>query len=128
MPFINDNVLDNGLAQLKAQADRIFMCSQEPATFLQASSTYKVGEKTLAAGGVFPSAIAAGSPSGRKLATVAVTDGVVTSAGTATHWSVATSGSSRLDVAQSLAASKAFALNDTWSMPSTDVRLAGMGG
>lgn len=128
MPFLNDNTLDNGLAAPKAAADRLFLCNAEPATYLQASSTFKVGEKLLAAGGVFPGAIAAGSPSGRKLSTVAVSDGDITASGNASHWASATSGSSRLEVAQALAATQAVTINNKWSMPATDVRLANMGG
>lgn len=60
--YINDNVLDNGLTQLKSQASDIYICSQEPATFTQASSTYALGRKNFGAGNVFPGAIAAGSP------------------------------------------------------------------
>lgn len=128
MPFLNDNTLDNGLAALKAAADRVYLCSAEPATYLQASSTFALGNKNVAAGAVFPNAIAAGSPSGRKLSTLAISDGAITATGTASHWSVVTSGSSRLEVAQALSATQAVTNGNPWSMPASDVRLANMGG
>lgn len=128
MPFLNDNTLDNGLAALKAAADRIYINSSEPATFTAATSTVALGNKTLSAGGVFPGAIAAGSPSGRKLTTVAVTDGTVTASGTASHWSIVTNGSSRLEAANSLASSQAVTSGNTFTLGAFDIRLPNTGG
>lgn len=128
MPFLNDNTLDNGLAALKAAADRLYLCNAEPATYTQATSTFALGNKQPGAGNVFPAAIAAGSPSGRKLSTVAVTDGAITATGTVSHWSAVTSGSSRLEVAQALSATQGVTNGNSWSMPATDVRLANTGG
>ena len=128
MPFLNDNTLDNGLAALKAAADRIYICSAEPATFTAATTTNALGNKTLAAGGVFPGAIAAGSPSGRQLATVAVTDGTVTASGTASHWAIVTNGSSRLEAANSLASSQAVTSGNTFTLGSFLIRLPNVGG
>lgn len=128
MPFLNDAHLDGGLSGLKSAADRIYICSAEPATYTAATSTNALGNKTLTAGGVFPGAIAAGSPSGRKLSTVAVTDGTVTATGTATHFAIVSSASTRLDVAQALSASQAVTSGNQFSLTSADVRLANLGG
>jgi hypothetical protein len=128
MPFLNDNTLDNGLAALKAAADRIYINSSEPATFTAASSTVALGNRTFTAGSVYPGAIAAGSPSGRRLTSVAVTDGTVTATGTATHNSVVSSGSSRLEVAQALAASQGVTSGNTFTLTAQDVRLPNFGG
>lgn len=128
MAFLNDNTLDNGLAALKAAADRIYINSAEPATFTAATSTNALGNKTLAAGGVFPAAIAAGAPSGRKLTTVVVTDGVVTATGTATHFSIVTNGSSRLEYANSLASSQGVTNGNTFTLTAADIRLPNFGG
>lgn len=128
MPYLNDNTLDNGLAALKAAADRIYICSAEPATYTAATSTNALGNKTLSAGAVFPGAIAAGSPSGRKLTTVAVTDGTVTASGTASHWAIVTSGSTRLEAANSLASSQAVTSGNTFTLGAFDIRLPNVGG
>lgn len=128
MPFLNDNTLDNGLAALKAAADRIYINSSEPATYTAATSTVALGNKTLTAGNVYPSAIAAGSPSGRKLDSVAITDGTVTATGTATHDSTVSSGSSRLEVAQALSASQAVTSGNTFTRTAQTVRLPNLGG
>lgn len=128
MPFLNDNTLDNGLAALKAAADRIYICSAEPATYTAATSTLALGNKTLSAGNVFPNAIAAGSPSGRKLDSVAVTDGTVTATGSATHDAIVSSGSSRLETAQALASSQSVTSGNTFTKTSQSVRLPNLGG
>jgi hypothetical protein len=128
VPFLNDNTLDNGLAAPKAAADRIFINNAEPATYTAASSTNLLGTQTFAAGSVFPGAIAAGSPSGRKITTAPVTAGPVTVTGTASHWSVATSGSTRLEAASSLSASQGVTSGNTFALPAFDIRLANTGG
>jgi hypothetical protein len=124
LPYINPNTLDNGLAALKAAADRVFINSSEPATYAAASSGAKLGTKTFAAGSVFPAAIATDG-TGRKVTTAVISDGTVDSSGTATHWSVCTSGSSRLEVAQALASSQSVTATNQFSLTAADVKLAG---
>jgi hypothetical protein len=128
MPRLNDNTLDNGLAALKAAADRIYLCSQEPATYTEATSTYALGNKTLAAGGVFPNPIAAGSPSGRQLTSIAVADGTITANGNATHDAIVSSGSSRLETAQALSASQSVSSGNVFTKTAQTVRLPNLGG
>lgn len=128
MPFINDNTLDNGLAALKAAATGIYLCSSEPATFTAATSTVALGNKVVAAGSVFPAAIAAGTPSGRKITTMAVTDGAITASGTATHDAIVSSASSRLETTQALGASQAVVNGNTFTKTAQDIRLPAMGG
>lgn len=128
MPFINDNILDNGLAALKAAASAIHINNAEPATFTAATSTNSLGSKSFGAGSVFPGAIAAGSPSGRKLTSAAVTDGSITTTGTATHYSIVSAGASRLEWAGALAASQAVTSGNPFTLGAFDVRLPGFGG
>lgn len=128
MAYLNDNTLDNGLAALKTAASHIYICSAEPATYLAATSTNALGSKNFGAGNVYPGAIAAGSPSGRKLTSAAVTDGSVTANGTATHYAVVSSASSRLEVAQSLSSSQVVTSGNTFTLTAADVRLPNVGG
>lgn len=128
MAYVNDLVLDNGLSALKAAATHVYICSQEPANYTEASSTYAKGNKNFGAGNVFPNAIAAGSPSGRKLTSAPVTDGSVTASATVTHYAVVTSGSSRLDLANSLSASQAVISGNTFALAAFDIRLPNVGG
>jgi hypothetical protein len=122
--YINPNTLDNGLSALKAAADRVFITSAEATTWTELSSTYKLGTKTFAAGSVFPAAIATDG-TGRKIVTAVISDGAVEATGTASHWGVGTSGSTRLEVAQSLASSQSVTNGNQFSLTAADVKLAG---
>lgn len=130
--FLNDNTLDNGLAAPKAAADRIFVCSQEPATYTQATSTYALGNKDFGgAGNVYPGAITAGAPSGRKITSapvVAGAPGSVTATDNATHNAVVSSGLSRLEMALPLAAAQQVTAGNTFTLTAQDMRLPNAGG
>lgn len=128
MASVNNNTLDNGLAALKASASHIYLCSAEPTTYAEATATFALGNKNFGAGAVYPGAIAAGSPSGRKLTSAAVTDGTVTATGTATHSAVVSSASSRLEVVQTLLATQSVTSGNTFTLTAQDVRLPGTGG
>ena len=55
------SVVDNGLASLKSAARYLYICTSEPTTYAEASSTYAKGVKDAGAGGICPNAIAASS-------------------------------------------------------------------
>lgn len=126
--YLNDSILDSGLTSLKSSADKIYLCSAEPATYTAATSTYALANNNFGAGSVFPSAIAAGSPSGRQLVSAAVTNGTVTGTGTATHWAIVASGSSALLAAYSLNASQVVTSGNTFTLGAITIRLPNTGG
>ncbi len=128
MPILDNNTLDNGLAALKAAADRVYICSADPATYTAATSTNALGNKNFGAGAVYPAAIAAGSPSGRQVVSAAITDGSVTATGTATHSAVVTSGSSRLEAAQALSTSQGVTSGNVFTLGAQTIRLPNLGG
>lgn len=113
-------VLDNGLTILDTECDKIYICSAEPTTFTEATSTYALGNKNWGAGNAF-GAPAARSPNGRKVASVAITDGSVTATGTATKWAAVDSSNSRLLAVGSLSASQAVTNGNTFQLPTFDV-------
>ena len=119
---VGDYALDNGLTGLKNAADKIYLCTQDPLTYTEATSTYALGNKNFGAGGVF-SAPAAGSPNGRQVASIAVTDGNITGTGTAAKWAVVDSANSRLLANGSLAASQAVTAGNTFTLASFTIRL-----
>ena len=121
MAYLNDRVLDGALAILDTEADRIDICSQEPANYTEATSTYSLGNKDHGASGSAFGAPQNGDVSGRKVASVAVTDGAVTATGTASHYGVSEVGNTRLLAANSLNASQAVTNGNTFSLPSFDV-------
>ena len=98
MAYINDYVLDNGLGVFNAQCNRLDICSQEPATYAEATSTYTLGNK------IPPTCSVPGvrSGGGREVIVSAITNGTVTATGTATHWALTDTSNSRLLAAGSL--------------------------
>ena len=108
---LNDRVLDFGINELTSNANRVDLCSQEPTTYTEATSTYTMGNKT---------AISFGSPedatSGRKVVLTAVTGGSLTATGNVTHWAITDTNNSRLLVVQAVASSPvAVTSGDTWA-------------
>lgn len=119
MAFINDRVFDNGLTVLDTEANRLDICSQEPVTYTEATSTYTLGNKTSLSVGAPTDA----APNGRKVDVASFTDGSVTGTGTATHWAVVDTGNSRLLATGSLSASQAVTSGNTFSLTAIDVRI-----
>ena len=77
MSYFSPNAHDAKLNYIKNNTENLYICSSEPTTFLEASSTYKLGVKAA------PSFTgpAAGDTSGRKITVNAVTDGSITGTG-----------------------------------------------
>jgi len=84
MPSIYNAARDAALNQCIADATRLYLCSAEPTTFAQASSTLALANKT----GITLGAPEDATPNGRWSEIPEVTDGVVTAAGQATHWAL----------------------------------------
>lgn len=121
MAWVNDLVMDTGLTSMEAAVDRIDICTQEPTTYTEATSTYTKGNKDHGAAGTAFGAVGDRSPSGRKISSTAVTDGAVTGAGTVTHWAVSDVGATRLWATGALASSQVVASGNTFALPSFDI-------
>lgn len=119
MVFLNDRVLDNGLTVLDTEVNRMDICSAEPATYTEATSTYTKGNKTSPSVG----APADASPNGRKVTVAAITDGSVTATDTVTHYGLSDTGNSRLLAANSLASSQGVTNGNTWASAAFDIRI-----
>lgn len=117
MAYLNDRVLDNGLTVLDTEATRLDICSQEPTTYAEATSTYTLGNKTSLSIG----APADRTPSGRKVTVAAISDGTVTGTGTATHWAIVDTGNSRLLATGALSASQSVTSGNTFTLTSFDL-------
>ena len=120
--IVSDYVLDNGLQALDTLADAIYVCSTDPTNFTEATATFALGNKAFGVGNVF-GAPAPGAPTGRKVSTLAITDGVVTVSGTATKWAVVDSANARLLANGSLASGAALVAGGGFTLPSFDIRL-----
>lgn len=117
---LEDRVLDFGLNELDTLSTQIFICSSEPTTLAQATATFLLGFKSFAAGSLF-GAPAAGAPNGRKVSSVAITDGTITTSGTANWWAVIAATS--LHAHGSLSASQVVTAGNSFTLASFDIRI-----
>ena len=118
MVYITDNALDSGLSYFTSNGTRIDICSQEPSTYTEATSTYTLGNKTSASVGSPTN----GDTSGRKVVIAAVTDGSVTGTGTATHWALSKpTATTELLATQTLTSSQAVTSGNTFSLAAIDI-------
>lgn len=111
MAYINDEVFDQGLDYADTNGTRVDICSQEPTSYTEATSTYTLGNKT----GLNTGATQAGATDGRRVIVPAITDGSVTDTDTATHWAL-TDGSSVLIATGALTAPQAVTSGNTFTL------------
>jgi len=119
MATISDYVLDAALSKLDLEADRIDICSQEPTTYTEATSTYTLGNSTSVSFGTPED----GDTSGRKTACAAITDGSVTGSGTATHYAITDVSATRLLCTGSLTTSQSVVSGNTFTVATFDVEI-----
>jgi hypothetical protein len=117
MAFLNDRVLDNGLTVLDTEANRLDICSAEPTSYAQATSSLTLGNKTSLSIG----APADRAPDGRKVTVAAISDGTVTATATATHWAITDTGNSRLLATGALSASQVVTSGNIFTLGAFDI-------
>ena len=118
MAFSNDEVYDQGLDYLIANGSRIDICSAEPTTYAQATSTNTLGNKTTLTVGATQN----GDTDGRKVVVPAITDGSVTATNTATHWAL-TDDSAILLATGALSSSQAVTSGNTFTLDAIDITI-----
>ena len=116
MAFIADYILDLLLAEF-ANANNLYICSQEPVTFAGATTTYKLGTKTSISIG----APADRTPSGRKVTVASFSNGTVDATGTATHWALTKTTGSVLMATGALASSQSVTSGNSFSLAAFDI-------
>lgn len=114
MASLNDKVFDDGLNTLTTDTDQINICSAEPTTYAEATSTYSLGVETS------PSVASPTDKSGggREVIVAAISGASVTATGTATHYALVDTATSTLLAAGSLAASQAVSSGDSFTLTS----------
>ena len=117
MATLNDRVFDNGLTVLDTEANAIYITSQEATTYANAISTYGLGNSTSLSIGA-PQDRAGG---GRQVVVAAISNGVVTGTGTATHYAIVDSVNSRLLATGTLAASQSVTTGNTFTLSSVTI-------
>ncbi len=119
MASLGNNVFDQGLNYLDTNGTRLDICSAEPTTYAQATSTLTLGNKTALNIG----AAQDGTPNGREVVVPAITDGTVTATGTATHWAITNPTGSELLATGALSASQAVTNGNPFTLTSFTVRI-----
>lgn len=114
MATLADRVYDNGLTVLDTEANRLDICSTEPTTYTEATSTYTLGNKT---------SLSIGAPAdrtggGREVTVASFTDGSVTGSGTAAYYAIVDTVNSRLLATGALSSSQAVTSGNTFSISS----------
>lgn len=117
MTSLADRVFDNGLTVLDTEADRLYICSAEPTTYTQATSTYALGYKA---------SPTVGSPAdrtggGREVTVSAITDGTVTATGTVTHWALVDTSNTRLLAVGTVGGSPSVTSGNTFTVNAIDI-------
>jgi hypothetical protein len=122
MALIADYVFDAALTKLDIEANRLDICSSEPTTYAQATTAGSVslGNKTSLSVG----APADRTPTGRKVTVAAITDGTVTTTGTAGFWAVTDTTNSRLLATGALAATQSVTSGNVFTLPAFDIGIA----
>jgi hypothetical protein len=109
------------LSPLPDDIDKLWLCTAEPTTFTQASSTYAVGLKTSPTIGTAETT----TGSGAQVPVGAITDGEITANGTATHWALTASttyfGTNVLYAAGPLTAGQLVVDGNTFTLTSFNV-------
>lgn len=121
MASLNDLVLDNGLSLVTADGNRLDICSSEPGTYTDATSTASLGNK------VAPSiaAPAARAGSGRQVTIAAINDGTIDGTGTVTHWALTDTVNLRLLATGTLSASQAVTAGNTFTLGAFEIGIPG---
>lgn len=117
--YLNDRVLDNGLTVLDTEATALHICSQQPATYAEATSTYTLGNKSSISIG----APADGVSNGRRVTVASITGGSVTGTASATHYAIVDGNNSRLLAAHSLSSPVSVTSGNTFSLGAFDITL-----
>lgn len=117
--ILSDAVLDGGLSVLHTMAAQIFLCSQDPANYTEASSTYALAVKNFGAGNAF-GAPTARAPNGRKVTSAPIADGSNIANGTATKWAVC-GASGSLYANGALATAQAAVAGEPFTLPAFDI-------
>lgn len=117
--YLNDAVLDAALSYIDTNTENLYICSAEPTTFAEASSTYALGVKATPGIGSPTN----GDSTGRKVVVSAITDGSVTGTDTATWVALTDDSASLLLAAQELSSSQAVTSGNTFTLTEFDITI-----
>ncbi len=120
MAYMPDSSYDAALDDACNNVENLYLCSQEPSTFTEASSTYKLATKASPSIG----AAANRTGGGRQRTVAAITDGTVDATGTATHWALTDDSLSILKPTGALSASQSVTNGNTFTTTAFEIGIA----
>jgi hypothetical protein len=116
--YMNDLLYDLPLQEMETSGTRLDICSAEPATYTEATSTFTLGNKT----GITYTGPGDRTPNGRKTTVDAISGGTVTGTGTATHWAISKpTATTALYATKTLASSQAVTSGNTFTLTAFDI-------
>jgi len=114
--LLHTDVYDSGLSVLTAATKTLYVCSSQPTTLAEATTTYKLGTKT---------GLGCGSPTahttGRKVIVTTFADGAVSATGSAAFFGIVDG--TRLLASGPLASSQTVTSGNTFSLAAFDIAL-----
>lgn len=117
--WANDNVMDAALNYV-ATGTLLTVCSAQPTTYAEASSTYKLADEVLTSGDF---TLANGDANGRKVTIAQQADTAIDTSGTATHVAISISGSSTL-LYVTTCTSQVLTAGGTVTVPAWDIEIS----
>jgi hypothetical protein len=114
--MLTDEALDQGLDYLDTNGTRLDICTQEPTTYAEATSTYSLGNSTVNTGATTNAA----TGTGRRVTVPAVSGASVTASGVAAFVAL-TNGSDRLLGAKALPATVPVSSGGTFDTTAFDI-------
>ncbi len=119
---LESRTLDFGLNELDTLATHVRICAAEPSDYASAVTTNCLGFKNWGAGNAFGSP-AGGTPNGRQVSSIAITDGTITTAGSANWWAVTDETNSRYLAHGTLNAAQGVNPGNSFSLGSFDIKI-----
>lgn len=113
MATLSNDVFDSGLDYITTNVDELHICSAEPATYAEATSTYSLGSDSVTVG-----AAADRGAGGREVVVPAISGGSVTATGTASHYALVKTGTSELIATGSLSSTQGVTSGDNFTLTS----------
>jgi hypothetical protein len=121
---LENAVLDGGLNVLDTLTSFISVCSGEPTTFALAATTQLLGFKSWGAGNAFNSPV--DSPPtlpARSVSSIAISDGTITTSGTASWWAAYAAGT--LHAHGTLSGAQVVTATNTFTLASFTIKIPG---
>lgn len=91
--YCHPDILNASLNYIRDNADKMVLCSQQPTTYAQANTTYKLAEVSLSSGDF---TVTSGLSSGRRVIVAEKSSVPVLADGTVSHWALVDTSTSKL--------------------------------